>query len=84
MHEKLKHIYNQFVLKFLTESQRQMLNLQPEYAPLVLPGHEATAENKDERPKSIFDGLADMVNKNGDEESKSRQRNETDVSEDLE
>ena len=27
MHEKLKHIYNTFVLKFLTESQREQLGL---------------------------------------------------------
>ena len=52
MHQKLKHTYNQFCLKLLTEEQRNKYQLFPETAGLALPGAEAEKENspKQDRP----------------------------------
>jgi len=41
MYQKLKHTYNQFVLKLLTEEQRSSYQLWPEQEGLILPGMEA-------------------------------------------
>lgn len=40
MYQKLKHTYNQFVAKLLTEEQRSNYQLWPETEGLILPGME--------------------------------------------
>ena len=45
MYQKLKHTYNQFVLKLLTEEQRSEYQLVPETKGLVLPGMESNTDD---------------------------------------
>ena len=49
MHEKLKYTYNQFCIKFLTETQREALGLHPETGKLTLPGQEDPADENEEK-----------------------------------
>ena len=84
MREKLKLIYNQFVLKFLTESQRQTLGLQPDYSSLTLPGHpELPSQEQEKKPQSIYDDLDTEEKKTEEPAEQNEALNET-ASEDLE
>ena len=40
MYQKLRHTYNQFVLKLLTDEQRNEYKLEPESNGLIMPGNE--------------------------------------------
>jgi len=54
MHQKLKHTYNQFCLKLLTEEQRNKYQLFPETAGLILPGTEEES-HKENSPVVVDD-----------------------------
>ena len=77
MHQKLKHTYNQFCLKLLTEEQRNKYQLFPETAGLILPG---TEEDQKENSPALLDEKTsgEDLQENLVEETKEADINEND------
>ena len=78
MHQKLKHTYNQFCLKLLTEEQRNKYQLFPETAGLILPGTEEESQ-KESSPAVVNDKTSEEdLQENLVEETKEADINEND------
>ena len=77
MHQKLKHTYNQFCLKLLTEEQRSKYQLFPETGGLSLPGAEVDSRKENSPVQGESKSSVEDLQENLIEETKEGSPNDS-------
>ena len=77
MHQKLKHTYNQFCLKLLTEEQRTKYQLFPETGGLSLPGVDTDSRKENSPVQGETKSSVEDLQENLVEETKEESPNDS-------
>ena len=77
MHQKLKHTYNQFCLKLLTEEQRSKYQLFPETGGLALPGTDPASRKENSPVQGETKSSVEDLQENLVEETKEESPNDS-------